>query len=67
MRKELKRKPGFVLMSLKLPGKLMVLWQEEPAEMCRAQAMYNILTKIPVFISEGHLLAGNGAGIPGRA
>ncbi len=31
----------------------------------RAQAVYNILTKIPVFIEEGDLLAGNGASVPG--
>ena len=36
----------------------------EPAVKCRAQAIYNILTKIPVFIQEGDLLAGNGTGCP---
>ena len=65
MRKELKRKPRICINVFKITQDTYGAMAGEPAEMCRAQAMYNILTKIPVFISEGDLLAGNGAGIPG--
>lgn len=65
MRKELKRKPRICINVFKITQETYGAMAGEPAEMCRAQAMYNILTKIPVFISEGDLLAGNGAGIPG--
>lgn len=37
----------------------------EPIVKCRAQAIYNILTKIPVYIDEGDLIAGNGSAYPG--
>ncbi|MCF0133129.1 MAG: hypothetical protein HUJ72_04620 [Blautia sp.] len=37
----------------------------EPLVKCRAQAIYNILTKIPLYIEEGDLLAGNPGSVPG--
>jgi len=37
----------------------------EPLVKCRARAIYNILTKIPIYIDEDDLLAGNGASCPG--
>ena len=37
----------------------------DPIVKCRSQAIYNILTKIPVDIIKGDLLAGNGSSVPG--
>lgn len=37
----------------------------DPIVKCRAQAIYNILTKIPIAIAKGDILAGNGSSVPG--
>ena len=37
----------------------------QPLVKCRAQAFYNIMEQIPVFIEKGDILAGNGAACPG--
>lgn len=37
----------------------------DPIVKCRAQAIYNILTKIPITIVKGDCLAGNGSSVPG--
>lgn len=65
MRKEMKRKPHICINIFKITQETYGAMPGEPVELCRAQAMYNILTKIPIFIREGDLLAGNGASIPG--
>lgn len=65
LRKNLKKKPHICINVFKITQETLAAMAGEPQELCRAQAMYNVLTQIPIFIRDGDLLAGNGAGIPG--
>ena len=64
MRNNLTEKRHISIESLKI---ILNAYQEtsgEPLVKCRARAMYDVLTQIPIFIREGDLLAGNGASRP---
>ena len=64
MRNNLTEKHHISIESLKI---ILNAYQEtsgEPLVKCRARAMYDVLTQIPIFIREGDLLAGNGASRP---
>ncbi len=65
LKNTLKRKPQICINVFKITQETYANMSGEPVELCRAQAMYNILTQIPIFIRDGDLLAGNGASIPG--
>lgn len=65
LRENLKKKPHICINVFKITQETYAAMAGEPQVLCRARAMYNVLTRIPVFIREGDLLAGNGAGIPG--
>lgn len=64
MRAQMKRKPHIAIESFKIISETYKRMIGEPLVKQRAEAIYNIFTKIPIFIREGDLLCGNGASGP---
>ena len=61
MREQMKRKPHICIEAYKIISDTYRSMIGEPVVRMRAEAAYNIYTKIPIFIREGDLLCGNGA------
>jgi len=62
---KLKRKPFVSMETYRILQETYRSMSGEPLVKCRAQAIYNILTQIPIYIEEDDLLAGNGSAYPG--
>ncbi len=64
MRRDLRKKPQVCIETFRIISETYQSMPDEPLVKRRSMAMYNILTKIPIFIREGDLLMGNGASRP---
>lgn len=63
--KNLRSKPTVSMESYRITQETYASMVGQPMIKCRAQAFYNIMEQIPVFIEKGDILAGNGAACPG--
>lgn len=63
--KNLRSKPTVSMESYRITQETYAGMVGQPMIKCRAQAFYNIMEQIPVFIEKGDILAGNGAACPG--
>lgn len=64
MLKKLKQKKHISIETYRILQETYRSMNGEPIVKCRAQAIYNILTQIPIYIDEGDLLAGNASSRP---
>ena len=63
--KNMRKKPVVSMETYRITQETYAKMTGQPVVKCRAQAFYNIMEQIPVFIEKGDILAGNGAACPG--